>query len=322
MAKTKGPLLSLDAHGSLAKELTYSSRRSGSQVRKYNKPLVTPSAAQRGQRRLTEFLVAQWQNMSDADKATWETNAKASGLNLTGYHYFLREAQRDLYTHHGLCGYWSFNKIVSGKVLDISGNGNDGTLGPSYPSNVPTLITSKSKRFDNALTFDGIDEYVNCGHKSSIEIIENSNNEWSIEWWQNILDNTIANETFFINNTWFFYIGTSWDWYSATFQRLQGDPWTHASFRGFLLPGTIPENIWNCFLLTHKPGDKMTLYFNSKLVEAKSAITWSSAGKDFLIGRGYNSFLHGSMDEVCVYKRIISAAEAKTRYNTARDDCG
>lgn len=166
MAKTKGPLLSSDAHGSLGRVLTYSHRKSGKQVRTYNKPLVAPSAKQRGQRRLTEFLVAQWQNMSDADKATWETNAKASGLNLPGYHYFLREAQRDLYTHHGLCGYWSLNEYVNGKVKDLSGQGNDGTPHPSYPTNAPTLIDSGIPRFSNALDFDGVDEYINCAHNS------------------------------------------------------------------------------------------------------------------------------------------------------------
>lgn len=160
MAKTKGPLLSLDAHGSLSKLLTYSNRRSGQQVRKYNKPLVVPSAKQRGQRRLTEFLVAHWQNMSSATKATWEANAKASGLNLPGYQYFLREAQRDPYTHHGLAGYWHCNEIVGGKVLDLSGRGNHGTLQPNYPSDAPVLANSMNTRLSKGLQFNGSTQYI------------------------------------------------------------------------------------------------------------------------------------------------------------------
>lgn len=160
MAKLRNPLFSIDAHGSIGKIITYSKRKSGNQVRSYTKPQKPPSAKQRGQRRLTQFLVAQWQNMSDGDKATWATNAAASKLNLSGYHYFLREAQRDLYTHHGLCGYWHCNEIVDGQVLDISGNGYHCELMPSYPSNAPILVDSQKTKFGKALQYDGVDEYV------------------------------------------------------------------------------------------------------------------------------------------------------------------
>lgn len=177
MAKTKGPLLSLEAHGSLSKILTYSKKRTGSQARKYNKPTGIPSAKQRGQRRLTEFLVAQWQNMSAGDKATWETNAKASGLNMAGYHYFLRSAQRDLYTHTGLCGYWHCNEIVGGKVLDLSGNANHGTLIPSYPANAPVLVDSYKTKFGKALSFDGIDDQCTVTSAPSLNSVGNTSVE-------------------------------------------------------------------------------------------------------------------------------------------------
>ena len=169
MAKSHGSLFSTSAHGSISKMLTYSKRKSGQQVRGYNKPQKTATPAQRSQRRLTEFLVAQWQHMSDVDKATWATNAAASEFKLSGYHYFLREAQRDLYTHHGLCGYWSFNKIINGTVRDWSGNGNTGILKPTYPSNSPLPVNSYKTRDNKALSFDGLD-YVQCGNSKKFDL--------------------------------------------------------------------------------------------------------------------------------------------------------
>ena len=41
----------------------------------------------------------------------------------------------------GLVGYWSFDKVESnGTVLDKSGQGNTGTLKPTYPTNCPAFI--------------------------------------------------------------------------------------------------------------------------------------------------------------------------------------
>ena len=76
MVKTKGPLFSLSASGSIGKVLNYSKRKSGPQVRKHHKPSGDPSQLQRGMRRLTEFIVAQWVGMSAPDKETWNVAAR------------------------------------------------------------------------------------------------------------------------------------------------------------------------------------------------------------------------------------------------------
>ena len=170
MAKIKGPLLSLDAHGSINKILTYSNRRSGQQVRLFNKPLALPSGSQFGQRRLATAIIAQWQAMSAGTRASWETLAKASKQNLPGYHYFLRTALLNPYVHHGLVGYWSCNKIVNNQVLDISGRGNHGTLEPTPPSDIPKLITSRRRKFGNGLLYDGTNDYVDFGDRPDYDL--------------------------------------------------------------------------------------------------------------------------------------------------------
>lgn len=313
MAKTTGPLLSLEAHGSLSKILTYSKKRTGSQARKYNKPTLPASAAQRGQRRLTEFLVAQWINMSDADKATWAANARASGLNLSGYHYFLRTAQRDLYTHHGLVGYWHCNEIVGGKVLDLSGRGNHGTLEPSYPSNAPTLIPSILTRFSNALLYDGIDDLVDCG-----ENLLSDGDWWTIEmcFKPNLLDTTqVIVNNYFDSNGIDLYVDNKFQFWP----RIDNGN----DYRGF---STTLSKLGRGDCLSMSVGDAGYVrgYVNG-VNEYTSAslgagVTTELTGR-FIIGiqsPGKVSHpLNGVIDEICIYKRALSAAEIATRHKFA-----
>lgn len=58
-----------------------------------------------------------------------------------------------------LVGYWSLDEGSGSTAVDLSANGNDGTLtnGPTYTSNVPGAITFSDPY---ALTFDGVDDYV------------------------------------------------------------------------------------------------------------------------------------------------------------------
>ena len=316
MAKTKGPLLSLEAHGSLAKTLNYSQRKSGSQCRKYNKPLVTPSAAQRGQRRLTEFLVAQWQNMSDADKATWATNAAASKYNLAGYHYFLREAQRDLYTHHGLISYWSCNSIINNQILDLSGNGLHCTLQPTPPGDIPLLVTSRSDRFSNALQYNGSSHYASRAIHDKMKTV----NAISLSVWIYSLE----------NNAYQSIIAHCFDYAGEN----GGGLWKWNSNKGYFRLGNgtslyyidtnnaIPMQEWH-YLVGTWDGTDMHIYLDG----VQQASTYAFAGpipynlnSPILLGKYNSAYYNGKSDEICVYNRALSAAEILTRYNFAKID--
>lgn len=313
MVKIKGPLFSVGAHGSLEKVLTYSKRKSGDQTRKYNKPTVPASAAQRGQRRLTEFLVAQWQNMTPAQRATWETNAKASDKNLPGYHYFLHEAQRDLYTHHGLCGYWSFNEIINGKVNDISGNANHGSLSPDYPSNAPTLITSPIAKYSNALNFDGNDDFVSVAHAPSLNA-----------------PNAITIEALLRGTT----LGSSEHFFGKGFKIFYRQSVSRIEI-GLDIGVIKYAKSTNIYLYIDKTSivtatydkddgtNKIRIYHNGKEVNysvqddtSGGAIELDSSS--VLLGKRTDGFPYtGIIDEVCFYNRGFSAAEIATRYDFA-----
>lgn len=313
MAKITGPLLSETAHGSVGKLLTFSKRKSGQQVRGYNKPRKIPSPKQRGQRRLTEFLVAQWQNMSDGDKAAWGVSAKASGLKIAGYHYFLREAQRDLYTHTGLCGYWSFNEYVSGKIKDISGQGIDGTPYPSYPTNVPTLIDSGISKFSKALEFDGVDEYIRCPHNEVFNF-GTGGFTFCFRLWQNATENSKD-------------ILSKWGWVSdlkgfqiAKPQRGQLEVMIGDGASKFFTGWIMIKNAEWVDIIVRRIGSTLEVFQNNIRIKTKGGATHNVNTTDNLGfgARGSGaSFANVKLDEIAIYNRGLSNAELTTRYNFA-----
>ncbi len=73
MAKLTGPLFSLSAHATLGKCLTYSSRRSGAQVR-FQKPQTDYMTLARQEQRTRFWAAVQWwKDLTAAEKAMWVT---------------------------------------------------------------------------------------------------------------------------------------------------------------------------------------------------------------------------------------------------------
>jgi len=313
MAKTIGPLFSEDAHGSISKLLSYSHKKSGKQVRLYNKPAKVATAKQRGQRRVTEFLVAQWQNMSAPNKATWATNAAASGLNIAGYHYFLREAQRDLYTHHGLVGYWHCNDIVNGKVLDLSGNANHGALKPSYPINAPALQKSMNTRFSNGLRYDGTDDHVLIANSKSLNITA----AISILGWIYVLQlPKVTSKSAFILSGQETYIL----WVSKDDNKLYGRITDGGRPRNVpAAANPIVANKWYMGAFTYD-GNIMRVFLNKNQItsqEYEGDIDIRYASKAIGAYSGASIGTNCIIDEVALYNRALSPEEIATRYKFA-----
>jgi hypothetical protein len=64
----------------------------------------------------------------------------------------------------GVKASWHFDEGSGNTAYDTSGNGNNGTL-----QNGPTWVDGK---FGEALSFDGVDDYVDCGNNQSLNITE------------------------------------------------------------------------------------------------------------------------------------------------------
>jgi len=75
----------------------------------------------------------------------------------------------------GLVGLWSFDEGIGNKACDSSGYGNDGIItGATYVGSVNAV-------FDDALSFDGTDDYVDCGDISTANW-ENLTTEAWVYW--------------------------------------------------------------------------------------------------------------------------------------------
>jgi len=70
---------------------------------------------------------------------------------------------------HGLVGCWLFNEGGGNTVFDLSGYGNHGTLGGGTAEYYPAWTAGS---FGSALSFDGDNDYVDCGHSDSLAITD------------------------------------------------------------------------------------------------------------------------------------------------------
>lgn len=102
MVKVYGPMMSLDASGTLAKAVTYSKWKGRNYVRERVIPSNPKSGAQTGRRGMFRFLTQAWNALSAADKATYQDladqlvvstfNAFVS-YNMKLWHNFLTPSQ-------------------------------------------------------------------------------------------------------------------------------------------------------------------------------------------------------------------------------------
>ncbi len=75
-----------------------------------------------------------------------------------------------------LVGDWKFDEGINGLAYDDSQYDHDGTLGPTYPANAPTWTTGV---IENALQFDGVDDNINCGNDTNLNMV----GELTLEAW-------------------------------------------------------------------------------------------------------------------------------------------
>lgn len=310
MAKTKGPLFSLEAHGSIKKTITYSKRKSGQKTRSYNKPNTIPSAKQRGRRRITEFLVAQWQGMSDADKNTWRDHPAGKRLGITGYMYFLKAAQADLTGTHGLIGYWPMNEIISGEVQDFTENGNNGLLKPTPPTDIPTLTKSMTKKTDMGLNVEGANKRIQITADDSINIPDEFTIEYLIKFRDKTGDQTVfAKQNYPTNGIRDLYVEGQLHFLTCT----GGSPFVRAS-------NTYLENEkW--YLITYtivKATRLLEVFVNGKreFYNSVASVMTNPTGEDIYMGNveALDRNIKGTIDEFCYYNRILTSEEISRRW--------
>ena len=206
----------------------------------------------------------------------------------------------------GLVGCWLFNEGAGGKAHDLSGRGNHGALTNfAFPS-TPTSGWNPG-RTGIGLKFDGVDDYVDCGNKPSLNITD----AITIEAWVKspIGDNEAISSKGVCGGS----ADTAW-LYNIDANKKQavwssGGPWYYSNTE-------VPANQWSHVVLVFTP-NKWKFYLNGES-DGEVSVSYSSLPVNaypVLIGiQGGCNFYHGLIDEVRIYNRALSAAEIQKHY--------
>lgn len=217
----------------------------------------------------------------------------------------------------GLVGYWSFNEGTSTVATDFSGNGNTGTL---TGSTLPTWIEG---RLGKGLGFDGSNAYVDLGAPSSISLADTITvSAWvktstlSLNDFRDIISSassgTTANYQLELNRT----AGrASVIWGNSVI--LTGDT-------------SLTANTWTHIVMVRSgsTGDwTATLYINgindgsvgSAVNPSGGASAQTTIGK---FSQAATRYFSGSIDEVRIFSRALTATEVAALYNSGASKFG
>ena len=210
------------------------------------------------------------------------------------------ESLRDL----SLVGYWKFDEGSGTTAADSSGNGNDGTL-----VNGPTWIADG--KYGGALKFDGVNDYVYVRDSDTLDVTNNFTIEhWfrpnsSINQWDTVTKSVGGGnyEPFRINPA---------NQSQLCFQ------WSNTSQRNFTcFTVNFVTGAWHHIAVTFVNGN-VSLYFNGTYVDSQTALftsIYASTGYLFIGTRnGGSNWVNGTIDEVRIYNRALSAEEIWNHY--------
>ena len=200
----------------------------------------------------------------------------------------------------GLVAYFNFDEGEGDITFDLSGNCNDGIVyGAAWTPG----------KYENALLFNGINNYVNIPYSDSLNITE----DITIEAWvkQNILMDPDYNIVVESQTDYGWFFGTT----SGKAAWLIGNPvgyWNLVCVDETLTDG------WNHIAGTYKASTgTANLYLNGNLVISRSGTAQPNkhpGGFKIGLGTASNYPFNGTIDEVKIYNRTLSASEIKEEY--------
>lgn len=203
--------------------------------------------------------------------------------------------------NRGLVVYWPMAEGAGGKTMDLSGNGNHGHL-----TNIVQGPTSgwTGGNFGGAMSFDGVNDAINAEgfvHKASA---------FSVSFWILGLSRSNYNQTINIGGAWgsfVFHTDSGGAIFVGTDQTLR--------FATSELPSnTFVLNKWQHFIYTHN-GTTGEFYKDGVRRAGPKAQNITAAGNGFNIQQVVGSNrVHGSISEVRIYNRALSASEVRQLY--------
>jgi hypothetical protein len=224
--------------------------------------------------------------------ALWAPAAEASTIFRTS---------NNLSLARGLVGWWNFDgKTVSGtRIFDASGTGNYGTM-----TNGPTVTEGK---LGQGLGFDGSNDYVQADNSSSLQITGNI----TFSAWMNF--QSYANGPQLVAKT-SPSAGSGYDIWIDSSRKIN-----FSTNRGAatVSSGTVSAvNTWGHIAVVYN-GSQVFFYINDILDSSNNFSTNPSSGNaplQICSDNNGGSFCNGSLDDVHICNRALSADEIKRLY--------
>jgi hypothetical protein len=209
----------------------------------------------------------------------------------------------------GLVGYWSFEDGKLAKATDFSGKGNTGTL-----TNMEEADWVQGKA-GKALIFDGVNEYI------ALPAFQFGNGKFTISTW--VKPSNIAQTSLIFGK----YTNDANN--SIQFLMVNGDLYGRAhngssGWIGRMAPGVLASSEWQHISLTYDGGttaSAIAIYKNGVQVDTTNDNSGSFTGwndpnviSQIASQSSGASTFNGSIDDVRIYNRTLSAAEVASLY--------
>ncbi len=206
-------------------------------------------------------------------------------------------------------GIWSFDTINGGTIADTSGGGNNCTI-----VNHATTTTGVAGK---AMSFDGVEDYVNCGNGSNLKIT----GDFTIDLWLKA-NNWSTNEDLIGNGLYKIY-HRGWAGQKTLYFlfRIPGPGFlgdsSWSGWAGIYSAFEFQENQWY-HIAGVKAGDDMIFYVNgNKTRQLKiTGINVVTTGFSNLLIGGNVSYpsLNGMIDEVHIYSNSLTSSQIQQHY--------
>jgi prepilin-type N-terminal cleavage/methylation domain-containing protein len=214
-----------------------------------------------------------------------------------------------------IVGNWNFDEGSGTTAIDSSGYNNTGTLvnGPTYNSDTPHKAAGQGSG-KYALSFDGTDDYVDCGKNSNLVGITQ---KVTVEAWVN---RNSSDDGGMVAGIWWGEKYALWvDANRHPLAYLRGS----AGSTQKIASGVVNNNVWTHIVMTF---DRPTVRLFINGVEDSSSpwtwdydLAWSGVAMPFSIG-GMNISgnsgvkFNGLIDEVRVYNAALTTSEIQQHY--------
>jgi prepilin-type N-terminal cleavage/methylation domain-containing protein len=234
--------------------------------------------------------------------------------NLAKAQVFSNSLRNSLMTN--TIGEWKFDDGAGQTATDSWGGVNNGTLGSAVgtDTNDPTWVTSGCL-YSNCLSFDGINDYVNCGNNSSL----NSLGSITISAWINT-NSLTTQQTIWGSGVYRLSFGSTLggggNVKTVGFTETSVAVWT-------LTADNVLTNGWTHVVYSKNgPGATSSIYLNGKkqTLAANSSFTLANSGSTSLGAFNGGIPMNGLMDEVRLYNVAVPTSQIQEQYYTGLND--